>query len=321
MSDSKETRLQRLRELVDDPLARAEYAVTLLQPRYGLEVVRAALRVLVRHPHPPSRLTLVRLYEHYASQGVSRDPGTYVRSEIVRALRPFCEPADVALLEQALMTYEFPPPAFLEEAALLRSGALVTLAEVDDLRARYHATRLLADPLTDPMSGEPALTAVTVLAAQGELLPLYFYSTQEVTRMQAEVASACLRSLGELPVEALPPLVACYSETTQPVILVGLADLLLQHPDALISQETLARLLQDVKDIDLYRYLAAALLASGNADLRSLVLAMAIGGASGGMLQAEKREVLMAVLGEAGEADDVMAAMVTLQARRPKKLR
>ncbi len=317
MRDSKETRLQRLRELVDDPPARAEYALTLLQPRYRLEVVRAALRVLVRNPHPPARPALIQLYEHYASQGVSRDPGTYLRSEIVRALRPFCEPSDVGLLEQALMTYEFPPPSFVEEAALLRSGALVTLAEVDDIRARYHATRLLADPLTDPMSGEPALTAVTVLAAQGELLPLYFYCTQEVSRMQAEVASACLRSLGEIPVEALSPLVAAHAETSHPVILVGLADLLLQHPEAMVSQETLARLLQEVKDIDLYRYLAAVLLASGSVDLRNLVLAMA----GSGMLQAEKRETLLDVLGEAGESEDVLAAMAKLQIRRPKQSR
>ncbi len=319
MSESKESRLQRLRELVDDPPARADYASTLLQPRYGLEVVRAALRVLVRQPHPPARQALVRLYEHYATQGVSRDPGTYVRSEIVRALRPLCEPADVVLLEQALMTYEFPPPAFKEEAALLRSGALVTLAEIDDVRSRFHATRLLADPLTDPMSGEPALTAVTVLAAQGELLPLYFYATQDAARMQPEVASACLRSLGRLPMEALPPLVACFAECTQPVILVGLADLLLEHPDEAISQETLARLLREVKDLDLFRYLAAALLAAGNADLRQMVLATANG--AHGTLDAAKQEVLLDVLSEAGEAEDVRAAVVTLRVRRGGKRR
>src|SRR3954452_13657466 len=79
MSESKEERLQQLRQLSDDPVARAEYATTLLQPKFGLEVVRAALRVLVAHPHPPARQALVRLFEHYATQGVTRDPGTYVR--------------------------------------------------------------------------------------------------------------------------------------------------------------------------------------------------------------------------------------------------
>jgi hypothetical protein len=311
MSDSKEARLQHLRELVDEPEARAEYAATLLQPKFGLEVVRTALRVLVARPYAPARPALVRLYEHYATQGVIRDPGTYVRSEIVRALRPICEPADVGLLEQALLTYEFPAPGFKEECALLRSGALVTLAELDDGRARFHATRLLADPLNDPMSGEPALTAITVLAALGEMLPLYFYVTQEQARMHPEVASSCLRSLGALPAEAVPPLVACYAECTNPGLLVGLVDLLLAHPALDVSQETLARLLFEVKDVDLYRYLATALLAAGNADLRRLVL-----DATKGILESAKQNVLLEVLSEAGEAEDVRAALAALQARR-----
>ena len=314
MSESKEARLLRLRELVDEPEARAEYATTLLQPKFGLEVVRAALRVLVARPHVGAHGALVRLFEHYATQGVLRDPGTYVRSEIVRALRPICEPGDVALLEQALMTYEFPAPAFAEEAALLRSGALVTMAEVDDLRARFHATRLLADPLTDPMSGEPALTAITVLVAQGELLPLYYYATQEQSRMQAEVASSCLRSLGELPGEVVAPLVACYAECTNSALLVGLADLLLAHPELEVSQERLARLLTEVKDMDLYRYLTTALLAAGNEALRRLVL-----DAARGILEGAKSGVLIEVLSEAGEAEDVRAALATLQAKRPQR--
>ena len=316
MSETKETRLQRLRELVNEPDTRAAYAVTLLQPKFGLEVVRAALRVLVARPYEAARPALVHLYDHYATQGVTRDPGTYVRSEIVRALRPIVEPADVALLERALLTYEFPAPSFKEECALLRSGALVTLAEIDDTRSRYHATRLLADPLTDPMSGEPALTAISVLAAQGELLPLYLYVTQDQTRMHAEVASASLRTLGALPPEAVAPLVACYAECTNPVLLVGLVDLLLAHPDLAVSQETLARLLVEVKDGDLYRYLATAMLAAGNAGLRRLVL-----DAADGILEVAKQAVLLEVLGEAGEGEDVRAALAKLIARRPQRSR
>lgn len=316
MSESKEDRLQRLRQLSDDPVARADYATTLLQPKFGLEVVRAALRVLVARPHLPARLALVRLFEHYATQGVTRDPGTYVRSEILRALRPIFEPSDIGVLEQALMTYEFPAPAFKEEAALLRSGALVTMAEIDDVRARFHATRLLADPLTDPMSGEPALTAITVLAAQGELLPLYFYVTQETARMHVEVASSALRALGDLPAEAVPPLLAVYEECTNPVLLVGLVDLLLKHPGMAISEETLARLLVDVKDVDLYRYLAMALLASGIRELRQLVMDTVQG-----ILDGTKQQILLEVFTEAGEAEDVQAALATLQAKRIQRRR
>jgi hypothetical protein len=160
------------------------------------------------------------------------------------------------------------------------------------------------------MSGEPALTAVTVLVAQGELLPLYFYVTQAQAHMHAEVASVCLRSLSALPVEAISPLVAVYGECENPLLLVGLVDLLLAHPDLEISQETLAQLLAEVKDRDLYRYLATALLAAGNRVLHQLVL-----DASRGILEAGKAAVLMEVLAEAGEAEDVQEALAALQAR------
>jgi hypothetical protein len=72
----------------------------------------------------------------------------------------------------------------------------------------------------------------------------------------------------------------------------------------------------EVKDMDLYRYLATALLAAGNAGLRRLVL-----DAARGILDATKQSVLLDVLSEAGEAEDVRAALAALQARRPQRSR
>ena len=72
----------------------------------------------------------------------------------------------------------------------------------------------------------------------------------------------------------------------------------------------------EVKDMDLYRYLATALLASGNRDLRQLVL-----DAVKGILESAKQVVLIEVLGEAGETDDVRTALATLQAKRVQKRR
>ena len=275
MAVNKDALLLQLRGFVGQPEAQAAYATELLAPRHGLQVVRAALHVLVARAYPPALPALVRLYEHYAAQGVVRDPGTYVRSEILRAMRPLATLAQLPLLEAALITYEFPPPDRLEDCAQLRSAALVTLAQLDDVRSKYHATRLLADPFTDKMSGQPALIAVTVLAAQGELLPLYYYAMQEITRMQPEVVGECLRHLRDMPSGALPPLLAHYAECEQPVILVGLADLLLAHPAREVGIEFIAQLLARAKDLDLYRYLAAVLFAAPDARLRTLLLEQA----------------------------------------------
>jgi hypothetical protein len=307
----KAERLQQLRELATDPTAQAAYAATLLQPRNGLEVIRAALDVLTKHPHADARARLAALYDHYAADGVRRDPATYTRSAIVRALRPVALSDDLPLLEQAALTYEYPPPAYAEEAGLLRSNALVAITDVDDERAKYHATRLLADARTDPMSGEPAITAVAVLAAQQELLPLYFYATQAPETMHAEVAAECLRRLADLPESAVGPLLATHADSDQPGVLVGLVDLLCQLSDAGIGESFLTDLLGRVEDLDVYRYLVAALLAAASPERRTLALAHAAHETN-----RDRCVILLDLLPAVGETADLVR---TLRQRVPRR--
>ncbi|HEY6015338.1 MAG TPA: hypothetical protein VIU16_01020, partial [Gaiellaceae bacterium] len=59
------------------------------------------------------------------------------------------------------------------------AAALVALHAVDERLAGFHAARLLHDPHASPMSGEPAVRAVRVLAALGQPLPLYAYLVDE----------------------------------------------------------------------------------------------------------------------------------------------
>ena len=139
----------------------------------------------------------------------------------------------------------------------------------------FTPTRLLADARTDPMSGEPAMTAVAVLAAQQELLPLYFYATQAPDAMHPEVAAECLRRLVDLPESAIGPLVATHADAVQPGILVGLVDLLCQLSDASIGESFLTDLLDRVEDLDVYRYVIASLLAATGTERRDLALAHA----------------------------------------------
>jgi hypothetical protein len=293
---AKEARLEALRQATD-PAQKAAVAIEHLVPQAGQEVLRAALTVLVRHPLPAARGRLRDLFVYLADQGVARDPGTFVRSQILRALRPMALPDDRDLLLRAVMTYEYPAPSFKEEAALLRAGAVVALADLDEELARFHATRLLADERTDPMSGEPALTAVEVLGTLGELLPLWFYAMQGEERVVGEVGSECLRRLTGLPSALLPAVVERYREGRRAVLLVGLVDLLIGHPAGDEYADLLAGLLQRPPDEDLYRYLAAALLASGRQDLHDLLVAAA---------RAEQNParvaILLGILGDAGGA-------------------
>ena len=94
---------------------------------------------------------------------------------MVDALRPIALPADVKLALAAVETYQFMPD---DQAQTLRASGLLLLNDLDEPLAPYHAVRLLADPHVTPMSGEPSITAVRVLASQDELTPLYLYVLQ-----------------------------------------------------------------------------------------------------------------------------------------------
>ena len=165
--------LRRLRALKDDPASQAAEAVRLLSLEQPADARLAALEVLAEWPAPEARESLLHLYDHYAKNGPKRDPGAYTRSALLRALGPVARPEDGVRLRTAVATYENLPPDFGEEASMLRAAALLALNQLEDPTVAFHAARLIVDEQTDRMSGEPALTAVRVLANRYQLLPIY----------------------------------------------------------------------------------------------------------------------------------------------------
>ena len=219
-------RLQELRALAAEPAAQAALAQTILTTEKDVQAIRAAVEALKAHPTPAARRVLRERFEHYAADGVRRDAGAYLRAAILQALRPIALPDDVPLLERAAATYEFLPPGRSEEGVLLRSAALVTLDAVNPRLAAFHSIRLLADKHTSRLSGEPALTAVRVLAAQGNIWLLYYYALHQ-TNPQSDVLSECLKNLVSLPAALAAELTDKYGASDDEVVLVGLLDMVL----------------------------------------------------------------------------------------------
>jgi len=108
-------------------------------------------------------------------------------------------------------------------------GAVV-LNDVDEQLAAYHAVRLLTDEHTSPLSGEPAITAAQTLAMQGQYLPLYGYAVR-TDATSPEIVAECLRSLKGVPLSVLRPLVDRYIASPHEIIVLGLFELLLEHPE------------------------------------------------------------------------------------------
>jgi hypothetical protein len=265
---------QQLRALADRPGDQVRYAITLLRPNQARDLLQAALAAVRRYPLLEARTPLLKLYAHFSELAEKRDPGGYVRRPLLDALRPLAMPEDLPLFLAAVTTYERYPPAFQEEAGLVRAAGLVALNELDGRLACFHAARLLADlAQTDAMSGEPAVTAIGVLAANDELMPLYLYATLPPSPARSEVTAECLRSLTALPAALLEPLTAQYADCEDSLVLVGLFDLLLGHKSGLDEEAFLADLLARAKEPDLYRYLTTALVAAGERAPLDLLLA------------------------------------------------
>ena len=244
-----------------------------LQTARPLELIEAALDVLARVPAPAARPHLQRTYQRLDADGVRRDPLGTNRAAILRALRLVPHREDAGLLERAVTTYEFSLYDRAELAAILRATALVSLDDLDGTLAGFHAARLLVDPHTEQMSGEPAVTAVGVLAAAGQALPLYTLVADGATH-PPEVVGECLRHLTRVPASLLPGIVEKHRDAEADVVLAGLFDLILGHQTRVHHLDVLAEFLRETDNLSLYQYLASAMVARWGDDLADTLAAV-----------------------------------------------
>lgn len=264
--NSGETLLRRLRALTGEPAEQADYARHLLQAEKDKQALEAALRVLQDFPDPENHPLLVNLYGQLAENGPRRDPGMYLRAALLRALRPVARHADLSLVEGAALTYEPMPSRHDADGAELRALALSLMNDLDERLAGYYAVKLLVDRATSEMSGEPALTAARILAAQDITLPLYQYLVGTNDKAP-EVVAACLRGLERLPEKLLAKLVEVYRYNGSEIVLLGLFDLLLLHPQGPNFSDVFTSFLATTGSFELYRYVALAVITGNKTEL------------------------------------------------------
>ena len=236
-----------------------------------MDLALAALAVIKEREDVRLRPALLRKYTALDADGVRRDPGGVVRTATLKALRPVALPEDVVLAERAVATYEF---LYGEAAGDLRGAGLLLLNEVDPPLAGFHSVRLLDDQYTSIMSGEPAVTAARVLAAQGQVLPLYAYVMRDEPAV-ADVVGEGLRSLGAMPPSLLPAVVKKYRTSKSEIVLLGLFDLLLASDARPAYLPFIFDFLQSTTLYNLYRYLLIVLVTGHDPDIMEQIEAMA----------------------------------------------
>lgn len=249
--------IDRLRALADDPAAQAQFAITLMHDARDLDVARAAIGRLADLEDPAARDDLRAKYEWCNQQPTRRDGGGYIRAAVVRALRPISGPDELPIAIRAMRTYEMDGP--FELCGELRTAGLLLANDIDPAVAAIFAARLLSDPQMS-YSGEPAGTAIRLLASHGNLAPIFGVVSWQQAR--PEVLGEGLRSLTAITPEVLPMIVQLYQDTDDEQIMLGLIDLLLGHPTRDQWADTLRRIITDGTMPDLTSVIATQIVAS-----------------------------------------------------------
>jgi len=262
--------LARPRE-TEGPEARRDVAIELLAKSRDLEVVRAALAVLTDERDPALRPLLHEKYQWCEQSPSKRDSSGFIRAGIVRALHPIVRADDDDLLRRALTTYQM--QGLYELCAELRATALQVMNDLDPDTASLFAARFLVDPLTS-FSGEPALTAVRVLAAQQRLEAVFALASWNSGNSQ--VVAEALRNLVDLRADLVDLLVTQHLDTEDEQITLGLFDLLLGHRERSRWYESILRYLATTDDLDIYGILVTSIVASRDVHLIDALRALAV---------------------------------------------
>jgi hypothetical protein len=270
VADKPSDKLERLRALADTPPEQATYAVRFLKDRTP-DVVLAAARVLGEREDPAFRAPMLAAYTTLAANPTKRDPGGTLRIALLDALRPIAQHDDVPLFERAASSFEF---LYGEVAGDLRAAGLRALQAIDPTLAGYYAVRSLDDPHMTLTQGEPALTAIKVLAAQDQSLPIYAYALREGAQ-HADVVAEALRSLTRIPRSTLATLVERYQHSTSEIVLLGFFDLLLGHRDGAAHDDVVFHFLRTTTHHNLYRYVLILLVNRHDPDLDDVLLDLA----------------------------------------------
>lgn len=232
-------------------------AVSIMHKSNDLDVVRKAIGILGEAEEPRFRPELTKKYDWCDAQSHRRDGGGYIRSAIVRALRPIAERDDAPLFRRAMLTYEL--DGALELCADLRAGALLAMNEILPEEAAIWAARFLLDGQVT-FSGEPARSAIALLASHGNLAPVFGLVSWGEAR--GEVIGEGLRGLTEIPDDLVPMLVDRYLGNEDEQVILGLFDLLLGHRTREAWAETIERWFRTTTVMDLYGIVAFQIVGS-----------------------------------------------------------
>ena len=185
-----------------------------------------------------------------------RDKAGILRESITRLLVHIAHPDDLDLYQLGVDTYYLQP--IDDVAQNLRAVALAGMAPIDSALACIYAARFLGEPFTSVFNCEPAMTAIDVLVASNQRLPIYqflLHSGAGTARTgRGELTGKALESLGEdFPQHLYAQLIDQYQELDQPTASMGIINWVIERR-AEELYDRLESVIMTSKDVDLRRY-------------------------------------------------------------------
>lgn len=206
-----------------------------------------------------------------------RDKAGLLRESLTRLLVHIEHPEDADIYKLGVETYHFQPVT--DEAQNLRSVALAGLAPIDPPLACLYAARFLGEPHTSVFNCEPAMTAIKVLVASNQRLPIYQFLLRGGVEMaqtaRGELSGVALESLGDdFPLHLYEDLIGLYQAIDQPTASMGIINWIIEgRAEALYKR--LESVILSTRDTDLRRYGLVMMAAARDDDLGRRLLRLA----------------------------------------------
>ena len=263
------------------PADKCDLALELLATTRSREYIDLALHTLVKDEvsallgdtrRPVLREKALFYFEHD-----DRDRGGLIREQITRLLITIGHPGDVDLYLKGVQAYYRQPVQ--DTAQNLRAAALVGLVGVDQTLGCAYAVRLLGEPDTSPLNGEPSLTAIKVLTHCGQYLSIYQFvlllGQEYLTSGKGEIVGKALEVLGaDLPQPLYVSLADQFARLDAPAASSGLINAIVEGRLA-----DLYPLLEDIitttRHDDLHRFGVIMLAAARDTALTALLYRLA----------------------------------------------
>jgi hypothetical protein len=266
-----------------DPERACELALELLRDHRERQIVDAALAKLKTCTLGEGARAVLRPTALYYLDHPERDSGCNIRDALVRLLVEIANPADLDVYLRGVEVHE--QLLGVDVGQTLRASSLVGIAMIDPSLGNAYAVRLLADLVdTSRFSGEPAMTALSLLHEQGDTAPIYLY-LRMLTHVPApefpqvkitpEVESKALELIaGDFPAALYREVALPYVQADRAIPEVGIVSYIVANGRADLF-DLLEMIVSATRHDDLHRYAVIEMAASRHAGLINLLYHLA----------------------------------------------